>query len=398
MKKRCHHPVNRWSECSCAWYADFTYLDPRTQLRRRCRDVVGQFVKRDEAEIALDELKTRLRKGLSAKAEPVALPPQSDDTVASYATKWLAFIPLTKKASTVQFYDDHLRNHVLPVLGSAPLTALMRSDCKRFAQSLRSKKLARATMVGILTTLSALLSAAVEDDDCPVTVNPAKRLVKLLKDPNASKSRRLKNDKFFTADEVPVLLAVAREHSPEWYPFCLCGLRTGMRMGELLGLQWGDIDWRRSFIHVQRAWVRKAWTTPKSGTDRTVDMSSQLRAELRLWRRKQASTWLSRGLSRPELVFPSRALTPHDDSKVRKFYLAILKKADLRHRNLHAMRHTFISLLLQHGESPAYVQKQAGHQSMDITINVYGHFIPGGNREAVNKLDDAVPARLQRTA
>jgi integrase len=52
------------------------------------------------------------------------------------------------------------------------------------------------------------------------------------------------------------------------------------------------------------------------------------------------------------------------------------------------MRHTYISLLLQNGESLAFVQKQAGHKSMDLTLNVYGHFIPRGNREAVDRLDE----------
>ena len=60
-------------------------------------------------------------------------------------------------------------------------------------------------------------------------------------------------------------------------------------------------------------------------------------------------------------------------------------------------RHTFISLLLQNGESPAYVQKQAGHKSMDIPINVYGHFIPGGNRSAVDRLDAELPANNTTT-
>jgi integrase len=99
------------------------------------------------------------------------------------------------------------------------------------------------------------------------------------------------------------------------------------------------------------------------------------------------------GLSRPTLVFPSSVGTPLDDSNVRKAFAAILRKADLRHRNIHAIRHTFISLLLQLGESPAYMQKEAGHKSMDITINVYGHFMPGGNRAAVDKLDDVLPRK-----
>jgi integrase len=59
------------------------------------------------------------------------------------------------------------------------------------------------------------------------------------------------------------------------------------------------------------------------------------------------------------------------------------------------MRHTFISLL-QNGASPAYVQKQAGHESMDIRINVYGHFIPGRNQSAVDRLDGT--AKAERVA
>ena len=62
------------------------------------------------------------------------------------------------------------------------------------------------------------------------------------------------------------------------------------------------------------------------------------------------------------------------------------------------MRHTFVSLLLQNGESPAYVQKQAGHKSMDITINVYSHFLPGGNRSAVDRLDDTLPEKIAKSA
>jgi integrase len=159
-------------------------------------------------------------------------------------------------------------------------------------------------------------------------------------------------------------------------------------MGELLGLRWDDIDWRRGFLHVQRGFVRGAFTSTKSGRDRTVDLSTQTRAELRLWRRKQAAFWLKRGLERPALVFPSLARTPHDHSKVRKIWIALLKKADLRFRNMHSMRHAFISLLIQAGTSVAYVQKQAGHRSMDLTLNVYGHLVPGAGRDAVDQLDD----------
>ena len=63
-------------------------------------------------------------------------------------------------------------------------------------------------------------------------------------------------------------------------------------------------------------------------------------------------------------------------------------KAGLAQRNLHFMRHTFASLLLQQGESPVYVKEQLGHSSIDVTVDIYGHLIPGSNRQAVDRLDD----------
>ena len=74
---------------------------------------------------------------------------------------------------------------------------------------------------------------------------------------------------------------------------------------------------------------------------------------------------------------------------VRGIFARLLTKAGLAQRNLHFLRHTFASLLIQQGESLAYVKEQMAHSSIDITVDIYGHLVPGGNRQAVDKLDDA---------
>src|SRR5262245_31466730 len=91
----------------------------------------------------------------------------------------------------------------------------------------------------------------------------------------------------------------------------------------------------------------------------------------------------------PALVFPSDAGTPLDDSNIRKAMLAIVTKAELRRRPsiVHVLRHTFGSLLIQQGESLTYVKEQMGHASIQITVDIYGHLVPGGNRGAVDRLD-----------
>ena len=63
----------------------------------------------------------------------------------------------------------------------------------------------------------------------------------------------------------------------------------------------------------------------------------------------------------------------------------------MRQIRLHDLRHTFASLLLQQGESIVYVKDQLGHASIQITVDTYGHLIPGANRGAVDRLDDAAP-------
>ena len=87
-------------------------------------------------------------------------------------------------------------------------------------------------------------------------------------------------------------------------------------------------------------------------------------------------------------LFQNGVGNPLDDSRVRKVFARVLAKAGLRRRNLHSLRHSFASFLIQNGESLAYVKDQLGHHSIQLTVDTYGHLVPGGNREAVDRLDD----------
>jgi integrase len=175
----------------------------------------------------------------------------------------------------------------------------------------------------------------------------------------------------------------------------LCAVRPGLRLGELRALEWRDVDWRQRFIRVERNYVEGAFTTPKNGHCRNVDMSLQLRATLRLLRRHQRALWLQRGRPLPAIIFPSAHGTPIDDSRIRKANLSIVRKAEVRRRRMivHVLRHTFASLLIQQGESLTYVRDLMGHRSIAVTIDIYGHLVPGGNRTAVDRLDDWTTSR-----
>jgi integrase len=106
-------------------------------------------------------------------------------------------------------------------------------------------------------------------EDGLLTVNPALKPGKFL--PAFSKSRATNP---YTHEEVVVtLLEVCRDRSPRLYPLLLCAVPSGLRQGELLALQWGDIDFRGRFLEIRRNCARGKLTTPKSGKVRRVDMS-----------------------------------------------------------------------------------------------------------------------------
>src|SRR5262249_47583759 len=133
--------------------------------------------------------------------------------------------------------------------------------------------------------------------------------------------------------------------------------------------------------------------TPKSGHGRTVDMSAQLAETLLGLRSAGQAVDLRSGRPVP-WAFPSKAQTPLEHHNVAKRFKRILRAAGLPgHFHLHRLRHTFASLLLQQGESPAYVQRQLGHASYQLTVDTYGRWLPMGNKAAVDGLDDAKPAR-----
>lgn len=91
----------------------------------------------------------------------------------------------------------------------------------------------------------------------------------------------------------------------------------------------------------------------------------------------------------PEWVFVSEVGTMMDADNFRhRVWQKLLTKAGLRRIRIHDLRHTFASLLIQQGESLAYVKEQMGHHSIRVTVDVYGHLVPGGNKAAVDKLDD----------
>jgi len=221
--------------------------------------------------------------------------------------------------------------------------------------------------------LGTCLESAVEDGH--LTVNPCKGLRKFA----AKSGEAPAMIEVFTNLELREILHVAEE---PMRTIVLVLARTGLRLGEALTLQWADLCLGdRRYLTVRRTWGGGSATvinTPKGDREREVDLSAQ--AVGALWTQRDR-------VGRGEWVFPEG----DGPTKKRGFqhaWVALLAKAGVRYRKAHTLRHTFATRLIEQGESLPYVQQQLGHQSIQITVDIYGHLQRGTNRRAVDKLDD----------
>src|SRR5437016_6013198 len=166
-----------------------------------------------------------------------------------------------------------------------------------------------------------------------------------------------------TPAEVEDFLDATRDVCSEYYALFLAALRAGLRRGELVALQWGDIQFGKDatdpnrFILVQHNYVHREHTTTKSKKSRRVDLSRELRSvliELRDQRLLEAFIAGKTDVS-DERVFPSPERTILDpDNLYHRYFQPVLTKAGLRRIRLHDLRHTFGSLLIQNGASIVY--------------------------------------------
>jgi integrase len=339
----------------------------------------------------------------------------SADTVRAFGDRWLLDGWVARKMSTNNAYERITRVYIYPVLGDVPLAKLTRQRCVEFCRGLLSTKseatgklIAGKTRKAIHLTLSALLGAALDAD--LIVANPASRLDKHLVSPDEYTTEVA----VWTPTEADRFLETVRLRRPPYYAFFFVALRTGLRLGELLELQW-DLDFKTPHaIHVQRAFATNRRTTltiaadgtrtreavagasrissPKSKRSRVVDTTADVERVLADHRAAQREDAFRRGLPAPTLVFASLHGNRLSGNNLRTRVLGpLMKAARVPPIDIHGCRHTFASMLLARGERLDYVSRQMGHANQSTTEAKYRHFIPDNPAEAAARrarLDD----------
>jgi integrase len=369
-----------------SWYV-YSYFKGQRQAQS-CKT-------RDVAETVAKEIRLAQARGAFGIPEPTEA---KVETFQEVAEEWLErYAKRHCRPATYEGYARLLRQQAFPLFGATPFEAVSRRDVEALANSMADRGLSKSTIKFCVGAVRGVYNDAI-DHGAKLT-NPAARPGKFLKDKT---DRRLKIVPL-TAEEVERLLRAAqeidqeradrpmKEVSPSFHLFLLTAVRTGLRLGELMGLQWGDLDFAGRFIDVKRQWNRGAYSPTKSGKGRRVDMSLQLSGALRQAMDSRRVELAIEG-KEPELeepIFRNSVSKPLQESNVRRRLLApCLQRAGLRQIHPHVLRHTLASLLLSNGEPIVYVKEQLGHASIQLTVDTYGHLIPGANKAAVDRLDD----------
>jgi len=303
-------------------------------------------------------------------------------TVAAFASRWLEDTRATVAPRTFERYEEVVRLHVVPELGMHRLSELRVAHIVRAQQAWREAALAPRTVLKIHRIVFKMLDDAVRWQ--LLSVNPCaavraphveRREMTAL---SLEQARSLLDQ--VSGTEHGVMLATA--------------IHTGLRLGELRGLRWVDVDLESGRLSVTQTLQRvdgelRVGVTKTHRSRRAVTLAPQMVALLRHHRRRQVEAHLAAGDAwedRWGIVFTDALGRPVSDMAVRWALWRALQAAGLPRVRLHDLRHTAATLMLGQGVHPKIVSEMLGHSTVAVTLDLYSHVTPTMQREAADRL------------
>src|SRR5258707_14594132 len=303
----------------------------------------------------------------------------------TYLENWLeqAYKPTVKLNTYVQ-YRSVIRHHLVSAFGNIPVQKLTPEKIRAFYRQ-KIDEGSKSRTVGLI---HAALHRALEDAVKQGLV--ARNVAKLVSPPRIDRY----DAHTLTVEQAEKLLEAARGSRLD--ALMILALTTGMRRGELLALQWDDIDFKQGLVSVHRTMTRVGGYgyvegEPKTRSSRRRIMLPGMALEaLRVHRTQQERIWVNVGEKWQDKVLEfcdgyGGFFSP--DMVLRRFD-KLLDEAGLPHMRFHDLRHSAATILLVAGVHPKVVQERLGHSTIAMTLDVYSHVLPSMQQEAAGKIDD----------
>ena len=273
------------------------------------------------------------------------------------------------KPSALRSYEQAMRLRVLPTFERTRLADLRRPDVQEFVNGLVAEGINPSTIQVTLLPLRAIFRRALSLGQ--VAVNPCSGI-----EAPAVRGRR---ERFASPAEAAALIAAVSERDRAIWATAMYG---GLRRGELRALRVEDIDLEAGVIRVERGWdpYEGEIKLKSSAGRRKVPISRALRPFL-------SGSLATSGRTGSDRAFGSTATQPFAGEKLSERADKAWNAAGLNRITLHECRHTFASLMIAAGVNAKALSTFMGHANISITLDRYGHLMPGSEAEAAGMLD-----------
>lgn len=306
-------------------------------------------------------------------------------SISKFLSGWLVSAGPSLSRNTRKLYLHTVKNHLIDQLGDMKLGDLRPDNI----QAMYDQMIESGVGIPTVRLTHSVLHRA---------LNHALRLGLIASNPdNSTSPPKLKKKEMPMLNESQVnnLFLTATEVNDRNFPLYYLAVSTGMRVGELLGLQWKDIEWnsRKLFVQRQLQWENSRefrFKAPKSASGiRTVVLGTGGIGILHEHREKQfidmkkaGGSWINH-----DLVFPVQNGVPNTQRKVLRDFRSACKRAGIPKFRFHDLRHTAASIMLNNNIPVLVVSQRLGHSQPSMTLNVYGHLIQSHQEAAADLID-----------
>ncbi|QOH65214.1 site-specific integrase [Bacillus amyloliquefaciens] len=357
------------------WQVDVSFgFDPITGERIRTRPIA----KTKKEALALEANLRKEYEDIRARNKNAV----GFSTLTSY---YLKTCKIDSKPNYFQNQEYLINKHIADYFKKSDLQKISHREIINYRQHLIDlNTLSNKSINNIMATLSKIFDTAVHEEI--IKANPCKNVKRLPLTRNKMK--------FWRPEEFKEFINLIPKDQVMFRTFYTLAFLTGLRSGEMLALQWNDIDKILKEIDVRKSctWVKGEFivTVPKTKNSiRRISVNEKLLKLLEYWKTQQKKLFEELGIlhSDETYIFQYKDIPSRKDIFSRKIKY-FCKDSNLEPIRLHDFRHSHVALLINQGEDYITIKERLGHGSVQTTIDVYGHLYPNKQKEMADKLDD----------
>ncbi len=298
------------------------------------------------------------------------------------------------KPTTLSTYKNRIENHLKPNLGHIKLKDLTTHKVQIFVNKLIDENISPKHISGIINVLKASIEQAILNE--MLNKNVTKNIV-------MPKVVSKKAD-ILTKEQQSLFIELCK--TTYLGNVFIFSLGTGMRIGEVLALTWGDINFINNTISISKTititknyddphskWEKSFGDVKTTSSNRIIPIMSPIKKLLLeqmdyqdIWKEKACELYNNSS----DLVFTTQVGTPLDPRNMQRTFHNIRKKANINHMSIHSLRHTFASRGLENGVDLKVMQDLLGHSSIKITADLYTHVLPDTKALEISKLENSI--------